>query len=114
MEPQKNMKPISVCKFLPDLYIVNLSKLKKKYVQYYVIINKCFQPLNSYWPFGITCFLVAEKILVPISVTCVIRLSLFVLRHNYLCMCSLWRNLCSSGRNMDSWRWIMVGTTSAT
>ncbi len=59
-------------------------------------------------------FLVAEKILVPASVTCVIKLSLFVLRHNYLSMCSLGRNLCSSGRNMDSWRWIMGGVTSST
>jgi hypothetical protein len=50
---------------------------------------------------------VAEKILVPISVTSVNRLSLFVLHHNYLSMCSSGKNLCSSGRNMDSWRWIM-------
>jgi predicted membrane protein len=28
-------------------------------------------------------FSVTEEILVPVSVTCVIRLSLFVLRHNY-------------------------------
>ncbi len=54
--------------------------------------------------------LVAEKILVPISVISVIRLRLFVLRHNYLSICSIGRNLCSSGRNMVySWRWIMGG-----
>jgi hypothetical protein len=47
--------------------------------------------------------LVAEKILVPISVISVIRLGLFVLHHNYLSMCSLGRNLFSSGRNMDSY-----------
>jgi hypothetical protein len=47
--------------------------------------------------------LVAEKILAPISVISVIRLSLFVLRQNYLSICSLGRNLCSSGRNMDSY-----------
>ncbi len=35
----------------------------------------CFQPLNPYSPFGITCFLVAEKILVPVSVTfvCIVK-----------------------------------------
>ncbi len=33
-------------------------------------------------------FLVAEKIHVSVSVTCVFGLSLFVRRHNYLSMCS--------------------------
>ncbi len=65
------------------------------------------KPLLAIWHYMF--HLVAEKILVPISVISVIRLSLFVLRHNYLSMCSLGRNLCSSGRNMDSWRWILGG-----
>jgi hypothetical protein len=66
------------------------------------------KPLLAIWHYMF--LLVAEKILVPISVISVIRLSLFVLRHNYLSMCSLGRNLCSSGRNMVySWRWIMGG-----
>jgi hypothetical protein len=56
------------------------------------------KPLLAIWHYMF--LLVAEKILVPISV---IRLSLFVLRHNYLIMCSLGRNLCPSGRNMDSY-----------
>jgi hypothetical protein len=59
------------------------------------------KPLLAIWHYMF--HLVAEQILVPISVISVIRLSLFVLRHNYLSMGSLGRNLCSSGRNMDSY-----------
>jgi hypothetical protein len=59
------------------------------------------KPLLAIWHYMF--LLVAEKILVPISVISVVRLSLFVLHHNYMSMCSLGRNLCSSGRNMDSY-----------
>jgi hypothetical protein len=79
---------------------------------YYVIINMCFQPVNPFLLFGITCLLVVEIILVTVNVTCVTRLSLFVLHHNYMSMCSSGRNLCSSCRNMDLWRWIMGGEGS--
>ncbi len=65
------------------------------------------KPLLAIWHYMF--LLVAEKILVPISVISVIRLRLFVLHYNYLSICSLGRNLCSSGRNIDSWRWIMGG-----
>ncbi len=63
------------------------------------------KPFLAIWHYMF--LLVAEKILVPICVISVIRLSLFVLSHNYLSMCSLGRNLYSSGRNTDSWRCIM-------
>jgi hypothetical protein len=50
---------------------------------YYVIINMCFQPLNPTHCLSLHVFSVTEEIPVPVSVTCVIRLSLFVLHHNY-------------------------------
>ncbi len=69
-------------------------------ITYHKYVFSASKPLLAIWHYMF--LLVAEKILVPISVTSVIRLSLFVLHHNYLSMCSLGRNLCSSGRNMDS------------
>jgi hypothetical protein len=55
----------------------------------HVIINMCFSLKTLARRLALhVFFLVAEKILVPVSVTCVIRLSLFVLLHNYLSMCS--------------------------
>jgi hypothetical protein len=67
---------------------------------YHKYVFSASKPLLVIWHYMF--LLVAEKILDPISVISVIRLSLFVLRHNYLSMCSLGRSLCSSGRNMDS------------
>jgi hypothetical protein len=48
-----------------------------------------FQKFFNLNPLALDVFLVAEKILVPVSVTFVFGLSLFVLHHNYLSMCSL-------------------------
>ncbi len=83
-------------------HTVNLPKVKQEYVLCcHKYVFSASKPLLAIWHYMF--LLVANKILVPISVISVIRMSLFVLHHNYLSMCSLGRNLCSSGRNMDSY-----------